>query len=150
MEERTLSDGRNTLRKPIILLVDDEPAIRRLGKRMLEREGFEVIEAEDGTYGTNIFQGHYREDPIVGVLSDVHMPRTSGLEMYLSIQAHVREKGISMPHFIFVSGKAEADDVTISTLRQSERQIVIPKPFDWGLVANAFWGMILRPRTPTT
>ncbi len=147
MEEGELTNGAS-VQKPMLLLVDDEAGIRKLGARLLEREGFKVITAENGVVGGNTFEGHIGDDPIIGVLSDVHMPRATGLEMYLQIQRCARIMGRQMPHFIFASGEAEGDDVTISTLRQVERQIVVAKPFDWILVANAFWGMHLRPPKP--
>ena len=34
---------------PTILVVDDETAMRRVLARMLRSEGYEVVEAEDGT-----------------------------------------------------------------------------------------------------
>ena len=34
---------------PTVLVADDDPAIRRVVRTMLEADGFSVVEAEDGT-----------------------------------------------------------------------------------------------------
>lgn len=46
--ETTTLNGR-------ILVVDDEPDVRALMRRMLQKMGFEVVEAEDGAKGLEIF-----------------------------------------------------------------------------------------------
>ena len=61
-----------------VLLVDDEPAIRTVGKRMLERLGFTVLTAEDGVGGVALFKEH--ADDIVCVILDLVMPRMDGAE----------------------------------------------------------------------
>ncbi len=43
-------------KKLTVLLVDDEADVRRLAKRLLTREGHEVLEAEDGESALRLFQ----------------------------------------------------------------------------------------------
>lgn len=62
----------------LVLLVDDEPAIRAVGTRMLETMGFTVITAEDGVEAVAQFQAHQAE--IVCVVLDLTMPRMDGAE----------------------------------------------------------------------
>lgn len=59
-----------------ILLVDDEPAVRLTARRMLERFGFTVVEADDGLRAVEEF----RRDPrgFTLVLLDLTMPRMDG------------------------------------------------------------------------
>ena len=40
----------------VVLIVDDEPVVRSLVKAVLQKEGFDVIEAGDGIDGYNVIQ----------------------------------------------------------------------------------------------
>lgn len=59
-----------------ILLVDDEPAVRRVARRMLEDVGLEVVEAGDGLEALEAFRQHKEE--IDAVVMDITMPRMDG------------------------------------------------------------------------
>lgn len=67
-----------------ILIVDDEPHIRRLLATRLEAEGYEVFEARDGAEGLSRLD---RDAPDL-VLLDIMMPGQNGLEVLSSIRAH--------------------------------------------------------------
>ena len=60
-----------------ILLVDDEPELRRMVRRYLEAEGFEVIEASDGARALSSLATH----PCDIVVLDVSMPGMDGFEV---------------------------------------------------------------------
>ena len=62
----------------VILAVDDEETIRIAAKKILERQGFTVLTAEDGLEALEIFRS--RADEIVAVLLDLTMPRLDGEE----------------------------------------------------------------------
>ena len=66
-----------------VLLVDDEPDVRKLGKQMLERLGFEVKLASNGIEALEI----YRENPemFALVVMDLTMPLMNGRETYLEL-----------------------------------------------------------------
>jgi PAS domain S-box-containing protein len=59
-----------------ILIVDDEEGVRDVAKGMLEREGFSVITAEDGSEAVRIFPSISPE--IDAVLLDLSMPQMDG------------------------------------------------------------------------
>jgi two-component system KDP operon response regulator KdpE len=59
-----------------ILVVDDEPQIRRVLRSTLSSEGYEVIEAKDGQEAVEMV---IRERPAL-ILLDVNMPGMNGLE----------------------------------------------------------------------
>ena len=59
-----------------ILAVDDEKAILRLYQRLLTREGYEVVTANDGLEGVETYQ---RSPDFATVITDIGMPRASGL-----------------------------------------------------------------------
>ncbi|BBI33847.1 response regulator transcription factor [Cohnella abietis] len=60
-----------------ILIVEDDFKIRKLMKLYLEKEGYEVLEADNGEDARDIFQKY---DPCF-VITDLMMPRFSGEEL---------------------------------------------------------------------
>jgi len=66
--------------RPLILLVDDEPAVRRVATLILTRHGYEVLVASDGVHALEIYRERQRE--IALVILDVTMPRMGGLACY--------------------------------------------------------------------
>ncbi len=59
-----------------ILLVDDDEVIRSIGKSILSRVGYHVIEAADGRKALEAYRAH--EDKISLVLLDLNMPEMDG------------------------------------------------------------------------
>ena len=64
------------MRRTRILIVDDEPAIRKLLRANLEKNGFEAMSADDGAEALKLVE---REAPDLVVL-DIIMPRMDGFE----------------------------------------------------------------------
>ena len=60
-----------------VLLVDDQPELRRLFRRSLNKAGFVVVEAWNGRVAIELTQQVIFDV----VISDVHMPDMSGLEL---------------------------------------------------------------------
>ena len=89
----------------VVLVVDDEEAVRTVARRILERFGFEVITAADGQEGVDVFQQH--ADRIVAVLLDVTMPVMDGEQAY-------REMRLIRPdvRVVLSSGFSEQDATT--------------------------------------
>lgn len=72
-----------------ILVVDDEPHIRRMLSSVLGSKGFEVLMASDGTQGLDELGG----DTVDLVILDLMMPGASGLEILSKIRSDpVRSK----------------------------------------------------------
>ena len=65
------------LKKLQLLVVDDEDRIRRLLKMYLEREGYEVDEAENGEVALQIAL----ENDYHCILLDIMMPEKDGIEV---------------------------------------------------------------------
>ena len=57
-------------RRPVVLVVDDEEAMRQVQVRMLQRIGLEVITAESGVTARRLLE----QQPVDLVISDVRMP----------------------------------------------------------------------------
>ncbi|MBW2615125.1 MAG: response regulator [Deltaproteobacteria bacterium] len=60
----------------LILIIDDETEIREVLRQILERAGYEVMEASDGREGINL----YRERQADLIITDIVMPKKDGLE----------------------------------------------------------------------
>lgn len=65
------------MKKPKILLLDDEPEIRSTLRDRLILEGYDVQTAPDGRLGLKL----YYERPVDLVITDVLMPEMDGLEV---------------------------------------------------------------------
>jgi len=63
---------------PLVLVVDDEPMVRDVLARYLEKEGFRVLTAEDGEAAVREFQ----ESAPDLVLLDLMLPKLDGLEVF--------------------------------------------------------------------
>jgi two-component system, cell cycle sensor histidine kinase and response regulator CckA len=62
-----------------VLVVDDEIAVRRFAARVLEREGYTVLEASDGAEAIEILRNGTGGVDVV--VSDIVMPRLNGVEL---------------------------------------------------------------------
>ncbi|HEX3593931.1 MAG TPA: response regulator [Polyangiaceae bacterium] len=60
----------------LVLVVDDEPLVLSVGKRLLESLGYEVVAAKDGAAGVRAFREFHTS--LVAVLCDLVMPVLSG------------------------------------------------------------------------
>lgn len=105
-----------------ILIVEDEPALRRQIADRLRREGFVVDEAADGREG--LFAG--REYPVDVAIVDIGLPKLSGLELV----RRLRTDGKAYPILILtargrwqekVEGlEAGADDYVVKPFHMQE------------------------------
>jgi CheY-like chemotaxis protein len=83
-------------RAPTILVVDDEPQVRRLASRALEQAGYRVIQATDGLEALGLFTDDAGIDLLV---TDVRMPHTDGIVLAAALRRRY-------PHVpvLFISG----------------------------------------------
>jgi DNA-binding response OmpR family regulator len=72
---------------PLILVIDDDVQIRALLRQMLERAGYEVMDAPDGDEGIRL----YRENPADLVITDIIMPKKEGLETIVDLRVEFPE-----------------------------------------------------------
>jgi DNA-binding response OmpR family regulator len=104
-----------------ILVADDEPHIRDLLKLLLEDEGYDVVEAEDGE---EAYQVAKDEKPDVIIL-DIMMPKVDGYQAYHSIRSDADLKGIPI---LILTAKSEPIYNRISKGIGADAHIT--KPFD--------------------
>ena len=115
-----------------ILVVDDESRMRKLVRDFLEREGFCVLEAENGLEAVDRF---YEEKDIALIILDVMMPKMDGWGVCREIR-----KESKVPIIMLTARSEERDELQGFELGVDE---YISKPFSPKiLVARA--GAILR------
>ncbi len=84
-----------------ILVVDDESRMRKLVKDFLTKDGYIVLEAEDGQQALDIF---YSDKDIALIILDVMMPKRDGWEVCREIRTN------SKTPIIMLTAKAEERD----------------------------------------
>ncbi len=112
-----------------VLIVDDEPNIRRILAAMLKRDGYEVTTAADGEQGLAVLQ----RTPVHVVVTDLVMPRLGGMELL----ARVRAEFPDIPVIVITAHgtvdnavaalKAGAFDYVTKPFEQEELRKVIAK-----------------------
>ncbi len=103
-----------------ILLVEDEPNVRRIARRILERNGYTVLEAANGTEALRVLER--RQEPIALVLTDLVMPEMGGRELASRLRIVSPTSRV-----LFMSGYTED-----AVLRQSVMEpgsVFLDKPF---------------------
>lgn len=71
---------------PLILVVDDDPAIRRSLQQELHASGYTTVSASDGLEGVRTFETHTPDL----ILTDLSMPRSDGFELISAVRAKGR------------------------------------------------------------
>jgi DNA-binding NtrC family response regulator len=94
-DRRGLPTGNETL-----LLVEDEAAVRSSARRLLERHGYEVVEARHGRDALRILDEGGRKIDLV--ITDLVMPEMGGREMVERVRAHHPAMKV-----LFMSGYSE-------------------------------------------
>lgn len=104
-----------------VLVVDDQPSIRQVTRLLLVRNGYEVIEAEDGEQAIATLESGDNPEKLVLVICDLVMPKGSGLE----VTTYVRSHHPSIP-VIVMSGSGDAQ--TAASLLQEGAADYLTKP----------------------
>lgn len=122
-----------TGKSAVVLLVEDEEAVRRGGKRMLETRGYTVHEAGSGVEALDIMDE--LEGKVDIVVSDVVMPEMDGPTLLTELRKNYPDL-----KFIFVSGYAE--DAFARNLPADAKFGFLPKPFSLKQLAEAVYEML--------
>ena len=101
-----------------ILVVDDEPRMRKLVKDFLSAKGYEVLEAADGEEAVERFMGDREIDLLI---LDVMMPKMDGWEVVKAVRQYSR-----VPIIMLTARGEERDELLGFKLGVDE---YISKPF---------------------
>ena len=104
---------------PKILIVDDEQAIRKALREILEYESFEVSEAEDGPAAIKACS----KESFDMIFSDIKMPRMDGMELLTQL----KELGVEAP-VVMMTGHGSVD-IVVDALKRGAYDF-IQKPLD--------------------
>ena len=119
-----------------VLVVDDEPAVRRLLARLLEAEGYTIHEAADGADALELVRAD--GDLFDVIVSDIVMPRINGVELMQVLStafpdlpvilisaygnAELADRGIAAP--CAVLGKPIVPELLLAEVRRCSRRRV--------------------------
>jgi DNA-binding response OmpR family regulator len=102
-----------------ILIVEDEPTLRKLERRFLEKKSFIVEEAEDGKSAISLLELNNYDC----ILLDLNLPQKDGVE----VAKELREKGNNTP-IIMVTARSQIYDKLDGFENGADDYIT--KPFD--------------------
>ena len=99
-----------------VLVVDDERAIRKFVRSVLLRQGYQVMEAEDGLAAYELVQRHSRDIQLL--VTDIVMPGMNGIALAAKVRSEYPDVEV-----LYISGFVSdlLDDIPIEHF--------LPKPF---------------------
>ena len=121
-----------------VLVVDDEPGIRKVLRAYLEREGFLVDEAVDGRSAISRFAAGGEDAPDL-VLLDIGLPGVDGLEVLRQLRSS------SDVYVLLVTARAEEVDRLVGLGVGADDYIT--KPFSPREVVARVKAVLRRPRS---
>jgi hypothetical protein len=132
-EERPLGMGE------VILVVEDEPDVRRMAERILTKNGYSVIGMDEGS---RALETCARTDQTIDLLlTDVVMPGMLGTE--LVERAKQLRPGIPV---VFMSGYSH-EVLATDALAGQDGSAFIEKPFNAGELLRTLGGLLARERS---
>ena len=102
-----------------ILIIEDEPEMRRNIVALLRFKGYKPLAAENGRLGIETAR---REKPDL-ILCDVMMPEVDGFDVLRTLQT---DPGLSFIPFIFLTAKGEKEDVRSGMNRGADDYLTKP------------------------
>jgi two-component system response regulator ResD len=117
---------------PRILVVDDEPIVREVLTRYLEKDGFEVDAAADGEAAIDLFASR-RPDLI---LLDLMLPKVDGFEVFSYIRS-----GSTVPVIMITARDKETDRIAGLDMGADD---YVSKPFSPGEVVARVRAVLRR------
>ncbi|MBN2202312.1 response regulator [bacterium] len=104
-----------------VLIVDDDPGIRMLLSKFLQREGYEAIAAQNGLEGVELAKKHQPDL----IIMDVVMPQMDGLTAARLIKFY---KPLSEVPILFLTAKDAEKEIELA--QEVRAEVYITKPFD--------------------
>ncbi|CAN5796716.1 N/A [soil metagenome] len=111
----------NTAEQPQVLVADDDPAILRLVKTIVEKEGYTVVSARDGKEAYKLLQSG---EKFIAAIFDVVMPYIQGTELVRYMQTE--KKLMNIPVIMMT---AEQNPRLSSDSYSAGAVAFLPKPF---------------------
>ncbi len=112
--------GDGVTDKKVVLLVEDDDAVRKLVRISLELSDYEVVEAKDGLEGLLMLDMHHPD----AVILDLMMPDVGGERMLTQLRATPETRQVPV---VIITGKPEVAPEVIGLVGEDN---FFPKPFD--------------------
>lgn len=125
-----------------VLVVDDEPANRRLLSAALGAEGHTVLEAGDGHHALEVLAREAQGVDVV--VTDVLMPGMDGYRLCFELRNHPRHRGVGI---VLVSGSVGSDS-DLAFARVLGADACLQKPVDLKRLAAAVGSAARADRGP--
>ncbi len=115
-----------------ILVVDDESMMRNLLEKILSRDGYSVLNAEDGEQALEVL----RVQKVDILISDIKMPRLDGFGLLKTVKMEFPDLGV-----IMMTAYGDAFTVKDALLLGADEYITKPfKSYEISLVVErAYW-----------
>ena len=123
-------------RGEVILVVEDEPDVRRMAERILTKNGYSVIGTGEGEKALEVCRR--TEQPIDLLLTDVIMPGMLGTELVEQAKAIRSELAV-----VFMSGYSH-EVLAADALAEQNDSAFIEKPFSAGELLRTIRGLLDR------
>jgi DNA-binding response OmpR family regulator len=107
-----------------ILCVEDEVDVRESIAGILESEGFEVLQAENGKQGLEVFLENHPDI----IISDIMMPGFSGHDLLKAIRGNKTIDNSNVP-FILLSALGQKEDILLGINLEASDYLVKPVDF---------------------
>ena len=121
--------------KPIVLVVDDDPKVRRFVARTLQANEFDVTETDNAMECLELLQS--REGAIDLVITDLVMPHMGGLDLTSEISRRYPDLKI-----LYMSGYGASVAVQGITYQTPENMLL--KPFTEEMLVDRVRGLCER------
>jgi len=112
-----------------VLIVDDDVDIRKVVSKLVEKSGYEAIEAKNGVEGMS----KVREDKPDLIILDMLMPKESGIRMYHELKTEESLKDIpvivlsAIPKKSFLKSQKVLDEFAGQSVPEPEAYIEKPE-----------------------
>lgn len=132
-------DNMNTTKKRI-LVIDDEPTAVDMLHRILELNGYEVLDAANGIEGVELFRNNVCDL----VITDMVMPKKDGLQTILDLRDDYPE----LPIIAISGGGTISKERYLAVAGYLDKVIAIAKPFTIETILKAVAKLLGSPVRP--
>ncbi len=118
-----------------ILIVDDQEMMRVLIEKILGREGYKILTAEDGVHALEIL----KDEKVDLIITDLKMPRMGGFDLLKQVKENYPEIGV-----IIMTAFGDSYTVKDALLLGADEYITKPfKAYEISLIVErAYWRLL--------
>jgi DNA-binding response OmpR family regulator len=128
--------------EPTLLVVDDEPEINKLVKRIFEKRGYRVLSAADGADALELVA----QDRPDLILLDLNLPKIDGWEVCRRLKSDPATRDI--PIIMLTAAHANVDDAHIGLGLGADEYVA--KPFVKAVLLHNVDRLLGRPESEET